>query len=100
MQQSAFSRDRLRTAMAHVPLAIIAAFLLLALVLVIMDRWRRGAFVMGVATLLAAWFRLILPEVQAGLLAVRSRPFDVAALAAMGGTIVWLTLSIDPLGTG
>ncbi|AEF42425.1 DUF3017 domain-containing protein [Hoyosella subflava] len=100
MVQRAFSRDRMRTVMAHIPLAIIAAFLLLALILVVSDRWRRGAFVVGIATLLAAWFRLILPEVQAGLLVVRSRPFDVGALTLMGGTIVWLTLSIDPLGTG
>lgn len=72
----------------------------MALVLVLLDRWRRGAFTFGVATLLAAWFRLILPETQAGLLAVRTRRFDVAVLAAFGGMIVWLTLSIDPLGTG
>lgn len=100
MRPRAFSREHLNRVIAHIPLAIIAAFLLLALILVISDRWRRGAFVIGVATLLAAWFRLILPEIQAGLLVVRSRPFDVAALAAMGATILWLTLSIDPLGTG
>ncbi|MBN4926109.1 DUF3017 domain-containing protein [Hoyosella rhizosphaerae] len=86
--------------MAHVPLAIVGILLLIALALVLGDRWRRGAFVLGVAAILAGWCRLILPEVQAGLLAVRSRPFDVAALAAMGTMIVWLTLSIDPLGTG
>ncbi|MBD8506497.1 DUF3017 domain-containing protein [Hoyosella sp. G463] len=85
--------------MSHVPLAIISVFLLLALVLVLQDRWRRGAFVLGVTSLLAAWFRLILPEIQAGLIAVRSKPFDVSVLVSMGVIIVWLTLSIDPLGT-
>jgi cation transport ATPase len=90
----------LRSFALHLPLVIIGAMLLMALVLVLLDRWRRGAFTFGVATLLAAWFRLILPETQAGLLAVRTRRFDVAVLAAFGGMIVWLTLSIDPLGTG
>jgi hypothetical protein len=90
----------LRNCALHLPLVIIAMMMLLALLLVIWDRWRRGTFVFGVGTLLAAWFRLILPQSQAGLLAVRSRRFDVGALALVGGVIVWLTLSIDPLGTG
>lgn len=90
----------LRSCALHLPLIIIGAMMALALLLVVVDRWRRGAFTFGVATLLAAWFRLILPDDQAGLLAVRSRKFDVAALAVFGGVVVWLTLSIDPLGTG
>ena len=46
---------------------------LVAVVFVLADRWRRGAFVFGLATLLAAGFRLFLPTERVGLLAVRGR---------------------------
>lgn len=73
--------------------------ILIAVVFVLAERWRRGSFVFGLAVLLAAGFRLILSDDRAGLLVVRSKTFDVAALLAVGGTIVWLAVSIDPLGT-
>ena len=41
----------------------------------------------------------LVPENRIGLLAVRSRAFDVSALALVGGAIVFLSASIDPLGT-
>jgi hypothetical protein len=41
----------------------------------------------------------MMPSERVGLLAVRSKPFDVGALVAVGGAIVWLAVSIDPLGT-
>ena len=45
----------------HLPLLTVAAVLVLAVLLVANDRWRRGALVLGVATLLAAALRLCLP---------------------------------------
>ena len=71
-----------------------------AAALVISDRWRRGAIVFGVATLIAGGCRLCLPREQVGLLAVRTRAFDSAALLTVGTAIVLLGASIDPLGTG
>ncbi|QNG19512.1 DUF3017 domain-containing protein [Rhodococcus triatomae] len=79
---------------------VVLAVIVAALVLVAADRWRRGALVFGAAVLVAAVLRLVLSEEQAGLLAVRGKPFDVTALTAVGGAIVWLAISIDPLGTG
>ena len=79
---------------------VVLAVIVAALVLVAADRWRRGALVFGAAVLVAAVLRLVLSEEQAGLLAVRDKPFDVTALTAVGGAIVWLAISIDPLGTG
>lgn len=84
----------------NLPLLVVAAVVLVGIVFVLADRWRRGAFVFGIATLLAAGFRLCLRPEEVGLLAVRSQPFDVAALTLVGGTIVYLAVSIDPLGTG
>lgn len=71
-----------------------------AVLLVIVDRWRRGAFVFGGATILAGVLRWVLDEDSVGLLAVRSKTFDVAALLVVGGMVVALAASIDPLGTG
>lgn len=71
-----------------------------AVVFGLADRWRRGAFVFGVATVLAGLFRLCLPTERVGLLAVRSKGFDVGALLTVGGAIVLLAVTIDPLGTG
>lgn len=91
--------DWARFAKKNLPMVAIAAVILVAIVFVLAERWRRGSFVFGVATLLAAGFRLILSDERAGLLVVRSKTFDVAALTAVGGAIVWLAISIDPLGT-
>ncbi|AOW92147.1 hypothetical protein BFN03_03980 [Rhodococcus sp. WMMA185] len=84
----------------NLPMLAVLAVIVVAVVFVLADRWRRGAFVFGAATLLAAVFRLMMPSERVGLLAVRSKPFDVGALTAVGGAIVWLAVSIDPLGTG
>ncbi|MDJ0361725.1 DUF3017 domain-containing protein [Rhodococcus sp. H29-C3] len=83
----------------NLPLVIVLVIIAAALVLVLADRWRRGAFVFGVATIAAAGFRLCMPEKSVGLLQVRSRTFDVSAMALVGGAIVLLSASIDPLGT-
>lgn len=81
-------------------LTLVFAGLGVAAIFVIVDRWRRGAFAAGVVLALAAVARLALTDEQAGLLAVRSKPFDVGALAAGAIATVYLALSIDPLGTG
>ena len=84
----------------QLPILLVAAVLVVAVVFVAQDRWRRGAFVVGGAPLLAAVLRLLLPEVRVGLLAVRSKPFDSAAYAVLGGTIIALAATISSLGVG
>lgn len=84
----------------HIPMVVVVAVITAALILVLSDRWRRGAIVFGAATLLAGAFRAVLPDDQVGLLHVRSKRLDVGALFAVGTAIVWLAISIDPLGTG
>lgn len=92
-----FSLNRLR---AEWPLAIIIAGIVISLLLMVFDRWRRGAFALGVVALLAAVLRAALPHTNAGLLIVRSKAFDVAFLAVVGVLVIWLSLSVDSLGTG
>lgn len=67
--------------------------------LVLADRWRRGALVLGGAMLVAAFLRAVVSPERVGLLAVRGRGFDVAAMTIVGAAIIALATSIDPLGT-
>ncbi|MFC4124851.1 DUF3017 domain-containing protein [Nocardia rhizosphaerae] len=83
---------------SHLPMTVVSALIVVAVVFVVWDRWRRGAIIFGSAALVAAAFRLCLPTVQVGLLAVRSKPFDVAALTALGSAIVYLAVTIDTAG--
>ena len=64
-----------------------------------LGHWRAGAFVIGLALLLAAGLRLTLRERQAGFLVVRSRGFDAAVLLVLGFALVALANTI-PRPTG
>ncbi|WP_084529839.1 DUF3017 domain-containing protein [Nocardia crassostreae] len=87
----AFVRDNL-------PIILIALVMIVAVVFLAWDRWRRGTYIFGGATLLAAAFRMLLPTEKVGVLAVRSKGFDVAWLTALGATIIALAVTISPLG--
>ncbi|QIS09127.1 DUF3017 domain-containing protein [Nocardia arthritidis] len=82
----------------HLPMLVVTVVIVLAVILVASDRWRRGALFFGGATLLAAAFRLCLPTDRVGLLAVRSKPFDVGALTLLGTAIVLIAYTVNPLG--
>ena len=56
--------------------------------------WLRGVLVLAGAMVLAGLFRLLLPARQAGLLAVRSRAFDVLCYCGIGIAIVVLGLAL------
>nr|WP_049773423.1 DUF3017 domain-containing protein [Segniliparus rotundus] len=90
----------MRQALNQAPFAAVVLLLLVAAVLVEIDRWRRGGAVIGFAVIVAAVLRAVLPTNRAGLLAVRSRVFDVAVLALVGAAILWVSWTINPLGTG
>lgn len=83
----------------NLPLVAVLIVVVAAFALVLADRWRRGALVLGGAMVLAALLRAVLSPDRVGLLAVRGRGFDVTAMALVGATIIGLAASIDPLGT-
>ncbi len=64
------------------------------LVLVVLGEWRLGAAVFGLALLLAAALRLVLPVERAGLLVVRSRAVDGAVLLLLGFVVIGLANTI------
>jgi hypothetical protein len=55
------------------------------------DHWLRGVGVVGVAMLIAALLRVVLTDRQAGMLAIRRRPFDV---------LCYLVVAVAIIGTG
>ncbi|GAC1439756.1 MAG: hypothetical protein NVS3B26_05300 [Mycobacteriales bacterium] len=58
------------------------------------DGWRVGAFIIGLALLLAAGLRLTLRDRRAGFLVVRGRGFDAAVLLTLGFALVALANTI------
>lgn len=85
---------------AQWPLALVLAGLAVALGFVMFERWRRGAFLLGLVALAAAALRGLVPEHRARLLGVRGKRFDVAFYVSIGAVVLWLATSIDSLGTG
>ena len=61
---------------------------------VVPQHWLRGVVLLAGACGLAGLFRLLLPARQAGLLAVRSRAFDVLCYCGIGIAIVVLGLAL------
>lgn len=82
----------------NLPMLLIAAVMVVAVVFLAWDRWRRGTFFFGGATLLAAALRMLLPTERVGLLAVRGKTFDVIWLTVLGSAIIALAATISSLG--
>ena len=81
------------------PILTVGVFLLAAFGLVVAGYWRRGALVMAIGVGVAAAMRLALPEDRAGLLVVRSRGLDFFTTATVSAALIYIALTIDPLGT-
>jgi hypothetical protein len=56
--------------------------------------WRTGVRIVGVGLVVAAVTRLVLPDRDAGMLAVRHRYLDAGILTAAGAALVALATSI------
>jgi hypothetical protein len=90
--------DPLRTSRSKGPgelaLGLVLLGVVIGLALVAEDHWKQGLSLIGVTLLAAALARLMLPARRLGLLVVRSRPFDVAALALLGAAILGVTFQV------
>jgi hypothetical protein len=64
------------------------------LLVVTFGYWRRGLVVIGLALVVAALLRLLLPLRRVGFLAVRSRPVDVVLLGGAGLTLTVVAVTI------
>jgi Protein of unknown function (DUF3017) len=78
----------------QLPLLAVLVVVGAGLLLVTFEHWRRGLVVMGVALLIGAALRLLLPLRRVGFLAVRSRFVDVLTLGGAGLALVVIASAI------
>ncbi len=78
------------------PITLVLAGVVVAMVLVALDNFRRGSIVLSASVLLAAFLRLLLPDEDAGMLVVRSRKVDVITLGAIGVGLTIFTFWVPP----
>ena len=76
------------------PLFVVLVGVAVGLAMVALDHWRRGLVVVGLALVVAALFRLLLPLPRLGFLAVRSRTMDVSLTAGAGLAIALIALTL------
>ena len=78
----------------QLPLLAVLVTVGVGLLIVTVGVWRRGLVVIGLALVVAALLRLLLPERRAGFLAVRSRPVDVVLMAGAGVALTGIALTL------
>ncbi len=78
------------------PLAVVVCGVLAGLLVAVLgsQTWRPGCVVVGAALVVGALLRLALSERGAGLLRVRGKGFDVAALLFTGMAIAALAMAV------
>jgi hypothetical protein len=78
------------------PLLVVLAGVVIGLVIAVIgaQTWRLGGLVIGTSLLIGAVIRGALPGRDAGLLQVRSRPFDITVLTLGGIAIIALSIAV------
>ncbi|MET0188012.1 MAG: DUF3017 domain-containing protein [Pseudonocardia sediminis] len=79
---------------AHWPLLLVLALALIGMQRVLTEHWREGAALLGLATLVAAGLRVLLPPDRVGLLAIRGRTADALIYGGFGIAVLALALTI------
>lgn len=83
---------------APAALVLVIAFGGLIYAAVFREHWLRGVLLLAGAMVLGGVLRAMLPARQAGLLAVRSRPFDVLCYLGLGSLMIVLGLYLRSVG--
>ncbi len=78
------------------PITVVLAGIGVALLVVATDHFRRGAVLLSASVLLAFFLRLLLPERDAGMLAVRSKVIDLVVLGTLGLLLTLFTFWVPP----
>ena len=78
------------------PLLVVLIGVLLGLAMAVVgaQTWRLGGLIIGTSLLIGAVIRGALPGRDAGLLQVRSRPFDITVLTLGGIAIIALSIAV------
>jgi hypothetical protein len=99
-QQPETHTGPVRRPFGELPVAVVLLIAGGGVTAIVLSHWRKGIFLVGLAALVAALFRLVLRSRDAGLLVVRSRVFDVVSLASMGIAVLVLTHLVPAAGSG
>jgi len=78
------------------PISLVSLTLLLSLGVASADHFRRGAVLFSFGVVLAFFLRLLLPERDAGLLAVRSKRLDLVVLGSLALAVSLLSFLVPP----
>ncbi len=89
-------RSRSRSWLREWPITLVLAGVVLAMILIALDSFRRGCVVLSASVLLAAFLRLLLPDEDAGMLAVRTKKVDVITLGLLGIGVTVFTFWVPP----
>lgn len=76
----------------RLPIIIVLVIVLVGLGLFFLGHWRRGAVVVGVAAIIGSGLRIGIPERDVGVLAVRSKQFDIGFLIALAAVFIGLAV--------
>ncbi len=76
------------------PLVLVLTGLLVSLLIVATDHFRRGSVLFAAVVVFAFFLRAFLPERDAGWLAVRSRRIDLLCLGFLGSTLLVFSLIV------
>ncbi|WP_433329113.1 DUF3017 domain-containing protein [Spirillospora sp. CA-294931] len=82
--------------LGRLPYLIVLSGVGAGLVLCAMAYFRKGSVLIAAALLFGALARMLLPESQLGLLAVRSRSIDCWTLVILGEAVAFVALSVPP----
>ena len=83
--------------LARLPAVAVLALVALGFLAVRLSYWRRGVTLVGVALLVGAVLRAVLPPERLGGLTVRSRAADTLVLTTLGAAVVVLGLTVPYL---
>ena len=84
-------RSRSNAFLRQWPITVVLAGVAVAMIFIALDSFRRGSVVLSASVLLAFFLRLLLPDADAGMLAVRSKRIDVITLGILGVAITVFT---------
>jgi hypothetical protein len=79
----------------HIPLALVLVVVMAGLERIVTYYWRQGTVLVGLALVMAAVFRALLPGDRIGLIAIRGRGVDVLLYAGLGVLVMAVALTIE-----
>lgn len=80
-----------------VPITVVLLIVAAGIILAVLGHWRRGSAAFALAAGVAALVRLVAPTRVVGVLAVRSRRFDVVFLALLAALLATMAVTVvDP----